>query len=934
MGGLIPLSFGFPLALLGLALLPLIWWLLRVTPPRPNTEIFPPLKILARILKTETTPQQTPWWLLLIRLLMAAALIFAVAEPVWRPLAPVTSGSGPLAVIIDNGWASGPNAEAQQRTAESLIREASGNGGTVIVAGTVQAKDAAIGPFTLEQALSAAAAIKPVPVKPDRPARLTEIAPALSAGSAIAFLSDGIGAKDDAEAFRKLEAIKPSSFLWFQPDDRPVTALTDIQNGADALEIKVVRLGSGAASVVAAFDEKGRRIGEAPVSFAAGSASTTVALSAPFELRNDIQTISLLGEKTAAATRVVDDNLKRRRVALISGAETDLAQPLLSPLYYIRKAIEPFADIVQPQNPDIGSGLTELLETRPSAIIMADVGGVPQVQADALKKWIDEGGVLIRFAGPRLAAAIDDPFLPVRLRLGERALGGAMSWTEPQPVSEFPQAAPFAGLPVPQEVTVTRQVLAEPDPELAGKTWANLLDGTPLVTGEKRGKGSVVLFHVAPQATWSNLPISGTFVDMLRQTIMTARSASGEAMSAQGTALAPWRTIAADGTLGTAPADAKPLVLKKGIVAVASLENPPGLYGNEDGAVALNLMQAEDALTAATPPGLSVPVETRAYIGAGARQLKGLLLALAALLLFADTLAMTLMRRGGAVRKPAVAMAALALAFVLAGPFTNSRAHAQASDAKPGDDAAISAISQTRLASIKTGSDETDKVALEGLTGLTLFLRDKTALEPADPVAVDPETDELSFYPMLYWPVDPAAPMPSEKAIQRVNAYMQEGGSVLFDTRDQGGGDFSLSGDNSPANERLREILKDMGVPPLEPVPSDHVLTKSFFLLSDFVGRYRGSPLWVEQVLDSVSREDRPVRTGDGVSPILITGNDFASAWALTPDGRPMYPMENTDAEQRIYALRAGVNIMMYMLTGNYKSDQVHVPSLLERLGQ
>ncbi|MGL4491108.1 MAG: DUF4159 domain-containing protein, partial [Rhizobiaceae bacterium] len=155
-----------------------------------------------------------------------------------------------------------------------------------------------------------------------------------------------------------------------------------------------------------------------------------------------------------------------------------------------------------------------------------------------------------------------------------------------------------------------------------------------------------------------------------------------------------------------------------------------------------------------------------------------------------------------------------------------------------------------------------------------------------------------------------------------------------FDTRDQGGSSFSLSDDTSPANARLREILKNMSIPPLEPVPSDHVLTKSFYLLDDFPGRYKGSPLWVEQVLDTVSGEDRPVRTGDGVTPILITGNDFASGWALTADGLALYPTEGESPDQRIMSLRAGVNIVMYMLTGNYKADQVHIPDLLERLGQ
>jgi len=77
-----------------------------------------------------------------------------------------------------------------------------------------------------------------------------------------------------------------------------------------------------------------------------------------------------------------------------------------------------------------------------------------------------------------------------------------------------------------------------------------------------------------------------------------------------------------------------------------------------------------------------------------------------------------------------------------------------------------------------------------------------------------------------------------------------------------------------------------------------------------------------------------PARGGDGVSSIIITSNDLAGAWATRPDGQPMLPMVPGEARQREFAFRAGVNIVMYTLTGNYKADQVHVPALLERLGQ
>ncbi|RWC00888.1 MAG: DUF4159 domain-containing protein, partial [Mesorhizobium sp.] len=234
---------------------------------------------------------------------------------------------------------------------------------------------------------------------------------------------------------------------------------------------------------------------------------------------------------------------------------------------------------------------------------------------------------------------------------------------------------------------------------------------------------------------------------------------------------------------------------------------------------------------------------------------------------------------------------------------------------------------------VQTGERSVDSISQAGLEGLTRFLIEKTALEPGAPASVDISKDQLSFYPLIYWPIDPAAPMPSQAAIGRVDAYMQQGGTVLFDTRDQFA--TGIGADSaSPATERLRDILGNLNVPPLEPVPSDHVLTKSFYILPEFPGRFAGGPLWVAASLEATNTENRPVRTGDGVSPIMITANDFAGAWAVDENGDPLLPTVPSDPMQRVYALRAGVNIMMYMLTGNYKSDQVHVPVLLERLGQ
>jgi hypothetical protein len=322
------------------------------------------------------------------------------------------------------------------------------------------------------------------------------------------------------------------------------------------------------------------------------------------------------------------------------------------------------------------------------------------------------------------------------------------------------------------------------------------------------------------------------------------------------------------------------------------------------------------------------------YTNAEPRDLRGILLSASLALFLIDAIVVALLGGGIAalLRRraiPAALALALALSTITATP-TPLRAEGN-------DDFAIKSVSQTHLAYVITGNADVDSIVKAGMAGLTLFLAQRTALEAGDPVGIDPARDELAFFPLIYWPVVPGAPKPPQDAINRIDAYMKQGGTVIFDTRDAIEAPPGPGGESqTPGMLALRNILSSLEVPELEPVPREHVLTKTFYLLRDFPGRFNSGQTWVE----TLPREDddeaasKPARGGDGVSPIIITSNDLAGAWALRPDGQPMLPLTPGEPRQREFAFRAGVNIVMYTLTGNYKADQVHAPALIERLGQ
>ena len=934
---LLSLVFANPMMLAALVALPAIWWLLRLTPPRPVAEAFPPLRILASVLKREETPSKSPWWLTLLRMLMAAAVILAVADPVLNPRANTLSAHGPLVLFMDNGWATAPDWERRVNTADALISDAESRDLPVSILFTADREHNAV-PTSPDEARNRLAAAVPQPLTPNRKAAFTALSTALkgSAPGTIAFLSDGV-ASGENDVMADLASLSPAELRLIGGSPEAV-AITASANEADAMTVSVSRLDTSGSRVLplTAYDIRGRAIANGTVSFNAGAATARGAIAAPFELRNDFSRIGIDNQATAGGTYLLDDGFRRRRVALLSGEVRDQSQPLLSPLYYINRALAPYADLVQPNEADLAVAIPELLSQKPSMLIMADIGRLPEETYGPLTKWIENGGTLIRFAGPRLAAApANDPLVPVTLRQGERALGGALSWAEPQPLADYPAQSPFAGMPRPEGILVKRQVLAEPTADLSSRTWASLADGTPLVTTKTEGAGRIILFHVSAEATWSNLPISGAFVEMLRRSVQLSRSggvAAGEG-TPKGQTMAPYRLLNAHGMLVGETARARPLEPRAGAAALADADHPPGLYGSEEGFTALNLLAPDAELKPIKTEGLPIAYTTEPLLGADTVSLKPALFTIALVLALIDTLVVLFM--AGTFSRIRLSGATTAAAFlVIIGVATLLPDVSRADDSKPGDENILARLDKTHLAYVVTGEADVDRISERGLAGLTDFLTYRTTLEPGPPVGLDIARDELSFYSLIYWPISANAPMPSPQAISRVDAYMRAGGTVLFDTRDQFN---SLSGgaSSSPNAERLQAILADLDIPPLEPVPADNVLTKSFYLLNSFPGRYAGSPLWIEAHPDNGSAETgRPARTGDGVSPIMITGNDMAGAWAIDSNGAPLLPTVPPDETQREYAFRAGVNIMMYMLTGNYKADQVHIPALLERLGQ
>jgi hypothetical protein len=901
------LSFGAPWILAGLVVLPAIYFLLRVTPPLPKRVVFPPLRLLLGLKDAEETPARTPWWLLLLRLIAAALVIAALAEPLLGQ-ARLVEGSGPIVLLVDNGWTAAHDWDKREALIADIVGAAAHDGRAVAIVPT--ADPATTDLLDAGEAARRAGALAPEPWQGDRSRATTAIAKAhFPSPPQILWLSDGI---EDSHARDVAERLSHAGHVTIFSDVQGPLVLLPPANGANGFDVTLIRAEADGTrdGEVMSLGSQGEALASAHFHFADGHDRATAKIVLPLEVRNQTQRLAVANEDSAGAVQLLDQGAARRGVGLVSASNMESEQPLLSDLFYLERALSPYADLRK-------GTIADLTGHDVSVLVLADIGKVGGTDHDAIARFVDGGGVLVRFAGERMTADVDD-LVPVKLRDGGRYLGGALAWAAPQHLAPFPDASPFAGLAIPPDVTISRQILAEPSIQLSDRSWARLADGTPLVTAEQRGKGWIVLFHITAGPAWSTLPLSGLYVDMLRR-LLTLSSGVRPSDMAGSASLPAMQTLDGFGHLRKAQADIRPLRASEIAKTTPSPAHPPGIYGVAGAGLALNLVKADTVLLPMRDLGQTV----EAYGGMRRIALEPMLLSAAFLLLFLDAL-ISLGLRG--LLPDARRLFARGTAIVLAIALFHIP-QARADDAFD-----LKAALDTRLAYVVTGLSDVDAMSKAGLTGLGLALRQRTSYEPADPVGVDVAKDDLSFFPLLYWPMDPREKDLTPQAISKLADYMRNGGTIVIDTRDLTLG--SVRGPNSPGEQTLRRLISKLDLPPLQPVPSDHVLTKSFYLLHDFPGRWDGGTVWVEALPPAdPDAGPEPARGGDGVSPVVIGGNDWAAAWAVDAQGHPLVDVVPGGDRQREMSLRFGINLVMYAFTGNYKADQVHASELIKRLG-
>ena len=445
------LSLLAPLTLLGLIALPIIWWIMRISPPQPRRQTFPPLRILQDIDSDEQTPDKTPLWLLLFRLFLGALIIFALAKPVFQEKD--TAASKPLTLIIDQSVASAPIWNDMIADAEARTREARRSNLNVrlIPSGETLAILPEFEPA--QNALETLKSLQPLAYHIDEENYGKLLSGEALKNTDIVWLTSGISAREN-------EVLKGSDALVIRPDVPTLILPAGVRETAQGFESDWHRpSASGTQTVtIEALGADSSVLAAQPLSFGAGQTLATVSFSLPAQLRARVARIRAAGIRSAASAKLLDDSFGRPIVGVLT-PPADTSSPLLTEPFYAKQALLPYADIFE------GDEAT-LLALEPSIIVMPDS---MKSDSEAIKKYVETGGMVVRFAGPRLAKRVDT-LLPVLLRSGGRAIGGALAWEDPQRLAPFALDSPFFGLSVPEEVTVSKQVMAEPGIETDRKT--------------------------------------------------------------------------------------------------------------------------------------------------------------------------------------------------------------------------------------------------------------------------------------------------------------------------------------------------------------------------------------------------------------------------------------------------------------------------------
>ncbi len=880
--------------------MPIIFFIIKYYPPRPAEKNFSSLYLFTDITIKKNTKSKFPLWLLIFRLILCFLIILFFSDPYLTKGSDKKSNFKNYTIISDNNWSISNNWQYYKSIIKEIVLEAESNNKEVhFYLSTLSEKLTPTIFNTYNEAIDFINNNPPSPIQTSRK-NINEILKKNNffKSSKTFFIFSNFDSATEESQKETLNIIKENnpSIEIINPVKK-ITFFEKVVINHESFELKVSRKGiyTDNSFSIQAIGKNKRILFEKKFYFEDASNEYKVLESLPAATINQIFKIKILDENHAGAYFYLDDFKKRVSVGIFSENNSALEKPLLSSTYYLKKSLGKSHSISV-------ASIKKLLDNQKSIIFLPSYSKLIKSDHRKLEEWVKAGGVLVRFSDKSLVSKRSLYFDQKLYYQSVRNIAKDFSLNAKLNINAFKDNTILSNLEIPLDLQFKKQLIIDSF-ESDVTTLASLEDQSPLITMKNIGSGKVILFHVTSNNEWSNLPLSSLFSDIISRLLLIPKfkvNSNNQEMTMK-------QKINSFGELIDPLKNYSFVNQSKSSINYPSIQVPVGIYENENLSIALNL--AGNLNTESFYGEVNENILIKNSYEKSVFKLKNLIL-ITLFIMFLIDMIINLMLKKNFLFKKAFKKSSIIALFLLFFIVTFNINNLQANEN----------YNKIFLAYVKTEDALLNQIAFKGLESLRKYLIERTSVNPKGVKEVDILRDKIFYFPLLYWQVVEEIPDFNEEIINKINNYLVSGGIIIFDLVNLSNTSISL--EESRLNE-LKVLFSELGVNNLKQIDSNHTLVKSYYLLDTFPGRFDRKVLLIDT--DNLDNKD-------GVSSVIVGLNHWVGAWAKDKNNYPLYQAVPGGERQREISFRFGINLIMYALTGNYKSDQIHNKSILQRL--
>ena len=510
------INFGNIFPLLGLIALPIIFFIIRFYPPVPKEKEYSSFFLLKDIVRKNSSKAKFPLWLLIFRLLLCLLVILFFSDP-YLTTAKQTGNYKNYTIIADNGWSISNNWQNYKNIIKEISIEAENKKKEIHF--YFSSSENILEPTIFKSHNEVLEFIEKNPPLVQQTNRKNVIKVLKKNNyfnsSKVFFIFSNFDSRSIESQTKILKLIKEnnSSAEIINPIKK-ITFLEKVNINKENLELIIKRKGIYINNdfVIQIIGNNGEILFKKKYTYNSNIDEYKIIETFPVEIINQFFKIKILNENHAGAYFYLDDYTKRVSIGIVAEDETFLEKPLLSPIYYLKKSLNQ-------NNSTYIASVKKILDKKKSVIFLPSNNRLLKADENRLKKWVEEGGVLVRFSDKNIIKQKDLYFDEKNYFQSLRNIAKDFSIQSKLSISPFKKNTLLSSLNIPKDLTFEKQLILDNyGSDII--VLASLEDKSPLITMKHVGYGKVILFHVTSNNEWSNLPLSSLFRDIISKLLL------------------------------------------------------------------------------------------------------------------------------------------------------------------------------------------------------------------------------------------------------------------------------------------------------------------------------------------------------------------------------------------------------------------------------